>query len=75
MQVSIPTKKKEIHVFLSFANCYRRFIINHSAKARPFIDLTNDIPYTCRYAQQQTFDKLLARFLLSPIFTQFNSTL
>ena len=42
----IPTKKKEVQVFLDFANYYRRFIINYSAKARPLIDLTKDVAFT-----------------------------
>ena len=42
----IPTKKKEVQEFLGFANYYRRFIVNYSAKARPFIDLTKDVPFT-----------------------------
>ena len=40
----VPTKKKEVQAFLSFANYYRRFIENYSAMARPLIDLTEDIP-------------------------------
>ena len=28
----IPTKKKEVQAFLSFANYYHQFIINYSAK-------------------------------------------
>ena len=36
----IPTKKKEVQAFLGFANYYRRFIVNESAKARLLIDLT-----------------------------------
>ena len=43
----IPTKKKEVQDFLDFANYYRRFIVNYSAKARPLIDLTKDVPFTC----------------------------
>ena len=42
----IPTKKKEVQAFLGFANYYRRFIVNYSAKARPLIDLTKDVPFT-----------------------------
>ena len=39
----IPTKKKEIQLFLACANYYRRFIVNYSAKARPIIDVTKDV--------------------------------
>ena len=54
----IPTKKKEVQAFLAFANYYRRFIVNFSAKACPLIDLTKDVPFTCGHAQQQAFVKL-----------------
>ena len=54
----IPTKKKEVQAFLGFANYYPRFIINYSAKARPLVDLTKDVPFTCRHTQQQAFDEL-----------------
>ena len=42
----IPTKKKEVQAFLGFVNYYRRFIVNYSAKARPLIYLTKDVPFT-----------------------------
>ena len=71
----IPTKKKEVLAFLGFANYYRRFIINYSAKARPLIDLTKYVPFTWGHTQQQAFDKLRARFLSAPILTQFDRTL
>ena len=43
----IPTKKKEVQGFLGFANYYRCFIVNYSAKSRPLIDLTKAVPFTC----------------------------
>ena len=42
----IPTKKKEVQVFLGFANYYRPFIVNYSAKSCLVIDLTKDVPFT-----------------------------
>ena len=42
----IPTKKKKVQAFLGFTNYYRRYIISYRAKAHPFINLTNDIPFT-----------------------------
>ena len=39
----IPTKKMEVQAFLGFANYYRRFIVNYSAKARLLINLTKVI--------------------------------
>src|SRR5258706_4900792 len=71
----IPTKKKEVQAFLGFANYYRRFIINYSAKARPLIDLTRDVPFSWGHQQQQAFDELRARFLSAPILTQFDRNL
>ena len=71
----IPTKKKEVLAFLGFANYYRRFIVNYSAKARLLIDLTNDVPFTWGHTQQQAFDELRTRFLSAPILTQFDRTL
>ena len=68
----IPTKKMEVQAFLGFANYYRQFIVNYSAKALPLIDLTNYVPFTYGHTQQQAFDKLRARFLSAPILTQFD---
>ena len=65
----IPTKKKEVQGFLGFANYYRLFIINYSAKACPLINLTKDVHFTCGHAQQQAFDELQARYLSAPILT------
>ena len=65
----IPTKKKEVQVFLGFANYYGQFIVNYSTKARPCIDLTKDVPFTWGQTQQQVFDKVQARFLSAPILT------
>ena len=42
----ILTKKKELQVFLGFANYYRRFMVNYSAKTRPFIVLTKYVLFT-----------------------------
>ena len=71
----VPTKKKEVQAFLGFANYYRQFIENCSAKARPLIDLTKDVPFSCGHQQQQASDELRTRFLSAPILTEFNRTL
>ena len=39
-------KKKEVQVFLGFANYYKRFIANYSHKARPLTELTKDVLFT-----------------------------
>ena len=64
-----------MQAFLGFANYYRRFIENYSAKARRLIDLTNDLPFSWEHPQQQAFDELRTRFLFAPSLTQFNRTL
>ena len=71
----VPTKKNEFQGFLGFANYYRRFIDNYSAKARPYIDLTTDVPFTWGDQHQQAFDELGTRFLSAPILTEFDRTL
>ena len=71
----IPTKKKEVQAFLDFANYYHRFIVNYSAKARPLINLTKDVPFTWGHTQEQAFDELRARFLAAPILIRFDRTL
>ena len=47
----IPTKKKEVEVFLGCANYYYRFIVNYSTKERTLIDWTKDIPFICGHTQ------------------------
>ena len=42
----IPTKTKEVPAFFGFTNDCRRSIVNYSAKVRPLIDVTKDVPYT-----------------------------
>ena len=71
----VPTKMKEVQALLGFANYYRRFIENYSAKARPLIDLTKDVPFSCGHHQQQTCDEVRTRFLSAPILTQFDRAL
>ena len=44
-QWPIWTKKKKVQTFLVFANYYHQYIVNYSAKARPLIHLTNDVPF------------------------------
>ena len=71
----VPTKRKEVQALLGIANYYRRFIEDYSAKARPLIDLTKDVPFSCGHQQQQAFDELRTRFLSAPILPQFDRTL
>ena len=43
----VPTNKRDVQAFLCFANYYQRFIETYSTKARPVIDLTKDVPFSC----------------------------
>ena len=70
-----PTKKKELLVFLGFANYYCRFIVNYSAKARALLDVTQDVPFSCGHQQQQAFDELRTRSSSASILAQFDPTL
>ena len=70
-----PTKKKVVEAFLGFANYYRRVNENYSAKARPVIDVTKDVPFSRGHQQQQAYDELRPRFLSATILTQFDRTL
>ena len=70
----MPTKKKEVHAFLGFANYYRRFIENYSTMARPLIELTKDVPFSCGHQQQQAFYELSTGLLCAPILMEFNCT-
>ena len=72
---AIPTKKLEVQPFLGFANYYRRLIENYSAKVRPLIDLTKDVPFSWGHQQQQACDELKTRFISASILTQFDRTL
>ena len=72
---SISRKKKQIQVFLAFANYYHRFIVNYSTKVRLFINFTKAVAFTLEHAQQEAFNELGAQFLSPPILTQFDRTL
>ena len=71
----ILTQKKKVQPFLGFATNYRWFIVNYSAKARPLIYLTKDVPFKWEHAQQQAFDKVQVRFLSCLILTQLDRSL
>ena len=71
----VPIKKTEVQAFLGFANYYRKFIENYSAKALPLIDLTKDEPFSWGHQQQQAFAELRTSFFCDTILTQFDRTL
>ena len=71
----IPTRKKEIQVFLSFANYCGWFIINYSTKVLPLIDMIKDVRFNWVDTWQLGFDELQAWFLPVLILNQFDRTL
>ena len=63
-----PSKVKDVHLFLGFANFYQQFIPNYSTIANPFIDLTKKIlPWSWTSSQQLAFDFLKCLFLSKPV--------
>ena len=70
-----PAKKKEVQAFLGFANYYRRFIKNYSAKVKPLTELTKDIPFSWGHAQQTAFDDLKTAFTTAPVLRPFDRNL
>ena len=67
----IPTTIKQVQGFLGFANFYRRFIRNYSARASPIIALLRGGPRRLLWteAAQKTFEDLKQRFCTAPILT------
>ena len=63
-----PTKVKDVHSFLGFANFYRRFIPDYSNIARPLINLTKkNLNWNWFPSCQTSFDSLKRLFLLKPV--------
>ena len=65
-----PTKVKDIHSFLGFANYYRRFIGDYSNIARPLIDLTKkEKLWNWMTSCQTAFNRLKEEFAKEPVLT------
>ena len=63
-----PTKVKEVHSFLGFANFYHRFIPDYSTVACPLLNLTKkDHRWDWTPEVQTSFDNLKWLFLSKPI--------
>ena len=63
-----PTKVKDVHSFLGFANFYRRFIPDYSNVTRPLIDLTKkNLIWNWSPSCQLSVDSLKCLFLSKPI--------
>ena len=71
----MPTKKKEVQAFLGFANYYRWFIKNYSAKVKLLIELTKDVPFSWNEQQQSAFDNLKHAFTSAPVLKLFDRNL
>ena len=63
----IPTKVKEIEIFLGFANFYRRFIKNFSYTAKPLNELKGKKKWTQTEEHQQAFEKLKKKITSQPV--------
>ena len=64
----IPSKVKDICLFLGFANFYHCFIPNYSTLAHPLIDLTKkNLPWNWTPSQQHAFNHLKCLFLSEPV--------
>ena len=63
-----PTKVKDVHSFLGFANFYRKFIGDYSYIACPLLNLTKkDIPWNWNNSCQNAFNRLKNHFLTKPV--------
>ena len=64
----VPTKVKQVQVFLDFANFYCRFIENFAKISKLLSDLTKkDITWTWGVEQQNTFEVLKKAFTTAPV--------
>ena len=63
-----PSSVRGVRSFLGFTNFYRRFIPNYSELTRPLHELTKkDKQWKWTSVEQDAFNKLKARFILSPV--------
>ena len=63
-----PSKVKDVHLFLGFANFYCQFISNYSTLTRPLINLTKkNLPWNWTPSQQHAFGHLKCLFLSEPV--------
>ena len=64
----LPTRMKEVQLFLDFGNFYRRFINGFSSLVKPLIQLTQkDTPFLWTLAAHNAFSALKAAFLSTPV--------
>jgi RNase H-like domain found in reverse transcriptase len=53
-----PKNKKELQLFLGFANYYRKFIEGYRSIVKPITKLTGNKPWTWGFNQQKAFDQI-----------------
>ena len=62
-----PRTKKELQMFLGYANFYRRFIKGFSGVVKPLTKLTGNKPWKWGEEQTKAFNELKARVCSEPV--------
>ena len=62
-----PKNKKDIQLFLGFCNFYRRFIEGFAKYAKPLTSLVGNVDFKWGEEQENAFQTLKNRLILSPI--------
>ncbi len=70
----MPTKKRELQLFLDFTNFYRKFIKNYSKVVKALTTLTGNAEWKWGSAQDQAFTELKRRMAEDVILTILNET-
>ena len=70
----VPTKVKQVQVFLGFVNFYHRFIENFAKMSKPLSDLTKkNCTWNWDNEQQNAFEVLKKAFTTAPILRILNN--
>lgn len=73
LQWDYPKSKRDIQVFLGFANFYRRFIKDYSLIAKPLTDSLKDSErFECNEGARKAMDELKNKFTTAPILIHPN---
>jgi RNase H-like domain found in reverse transcriptase/Reverse transcriptase (RNA-dependent DNA polymerase)/dUTPase len=62
-----PQNKKELQLFLGFANYYRKFIEDYGSITKPMTKLTSNKTWTWGPNQQEAFDQIKKQMCTEPI--------
>jgi len=65
----IPTKVKNVEIFLGFANFYRRFIQNFSHMVKPLNELKGKKEWVWNKDHQKAFDELKKKITSQPVLS------